>query len=98
MASVFIASLTYTVPIGQVDALLAAHLEWLKAGYASGHFLAWGPKEPRDGGLIFIRAANKSEAQDLAASDPFITGGVAKSEMIEWNPRFVGPGLEAFNA
>lgn len=97
MANIFIASLTYTVPIEQIDTLLAAHLEWLKAGYASGHFLAWGPKEPRDGGLIFIRAENRSEAESLAASDPFITEGVAQSDMIEWNPRFVGPGLEALN-
>ncbi|MBV7258006.1 YciI family protein [Erythrobacter crassostreae] len=97
MASIFIASLTYTVPIEQIDTLLGAHLDWLKAGHASGHFMAWGPKEPRDGGLIFIRAESREEAERLAASDPFITKGVANSQMIEWTPRFVGPGLEAFN-
>ncbi|TRD12793.1 hypothetical protein FGU71_08515 [Erythrobacter insulae] len=93
----FIASLTYTVPIEEIDALLPAHLEWLKAGHASGQFMAWGPREPRDGGLIFIRAQNRSEAERFAASDPFITAGAAKSEMIEWTPRFVGPGLEALS-
>lgn len=98
MASVFIAALTYTVPIEQIDALLAAHLEWLKAGHASGHFMAWGPKEPRDGGLIFIRAETRAEAERLAASDPFMTAGAANSEITEWTPRFVGPGLEAFDA
>ena len=40
MASIFIASLTYTVPIEQVDAVLADHLAWLKAGHEAGHFLA----------------------------------------------------------
>ena len=62
MASIFIASLTYTVPIEQVDAVLADHLAWLKAGHDTGHFLAWGPREPRDGGLIFVRAASRAEA------------------------------------
>ncbi len=96
MASIFIASLTYTVPIEQVDALLAPHLAWLKAGHEAGNFLAWGPKEPRDGGLIFVRASSRAEAENLLASDPFMVGGVAKSDVIEWTPRFVGPGLEAF--
>ena len=97
MASVFIASLTYTVPIAEIDALLKPHLDWLKAGHEAGHFLAWGPREPREGGLIFIRAKDRAEAEALAASDPFMTHGVAKAEMIEWTPRFVGPGLEAFS-
>ncbi len=96
MGSVFIAKLTYTVPIEQVDALLEAHLAWLKAGHASGHFLAWGPNEPRDSGMIFIRAASRKEAESLTATDPILVKGAANIEITEWKPRFVGPGLEAF--
>ena len=96
MANIFIASLRYTVPIDQIDDLLVPHLEWLKAGHQAGHFLAWGPKEPREGGLIFVRAKNRAEAQSLLSSDPFMTHGVATSEIIEWSPRFLGAGLEAF--
>ena len=96
MANIFIASLTYIVPIEQIDALLEPHLNWLKAGHRSGHFLAWGPKEPREGGLIFIRAETRAEAESLASGDPFMIEGVARSEIIEWNPRFLGPGLEGF--
>jgi uncharacterized protein YciI len=33
VASIFIALLTYTVPIAQIDAVLADHLAWLKAGH-----------------------------------------------------------------
>lgn len=96
MANIFIASLTYIVPIEQIDALLAPHLEWLKAGHQSGHFLAWGPKEPRGGGMIFVRAKDRAEAESLLASDPFMIHGAATGEIIEWAPRFLGPGLEAF--
>lgn len=96
MASIFIASLTYTVPIERIDAVLADHLTWLKAGHEAGHFLAWGPREPRDGGLIFVAAKSRAEAEALLASDPFMLHQLADLTVIEWTPRFVGPGLEAF--
>lgn len=96
MASIFIASLTYSAPIAQIDAVLADHLAWLKAGHEAGHFLAWGPREPRDGGLIFVRAASREEAETLLLSDPFLQHQLADLTIIQWTPRFVGPGLEAF--
>lgn len=96
MASIFIASLRYTAPIEQIDAALAEHLAWLKSGHEAGHFLAWGPREPRDGGLIFVRAGSRVEAEGLLASDPYLVQQLAHCEIIEWTPRFVGPGLEAF--
>ena len=96
MASIFIASLTYTVPIEQVDAALADHLAWLKAGHEAGQFVAWGPREPRDGGLIFVKAASRAEAETLLASDPFMVRQLARCEIIEWIPRYAFPGLEAF--
>ena len=97
MASIFIASLTYTVPIERIDAVLADHLAWLDAGHKAGHFIAWGPREPRDGGLIFVKAPSRAEAEALLASDPFITEGFADLAIIEWIPRFAFPGLEAFH-
>ncbi len=97
MANIFIARMTYIVPIEQVDAHLEPHLAFLKAGYAKGHFLAWGPCEPREGGLIFVRASSKAEAEALTNDDPFLVEKVAKREIIEWAPRFLGEGLEAFN-
>lgn len=98
MASIFIASLTYTVPIERIDAVLAAHLAWLEAGYGAGYFLASGPREPRDGGLIFVRAENPTQAEARLASDPFLVEQLVKCTITQWTPRFVGPGLEAFSA
>ena len=97
MASIFIASLTYTVPIERIDAVLDAHLAWLKAGHDAGQFIAWGPCEPRDGGLIFVKTATRDEAERLLSSDPFITEGLASLTIIHWTPRYAFPGLEAFN-
>lgn len=97
MASIFIASLTYLVPIERIDAALEDHLAWLKAGQATGHFIAWGPREPRDGGLIFVKAPNRAEAEALLATDPFMMQGLADLQIIEWTPRYAFAGLEAFN-
>jgi len=96
VASIFIASLTYIVPIERIDAVLQDHLAWLKAGHEAGYFLAWGPREPRDGGLIFVKAQSREEAQTLLASDPFMLHQLADLTITHWTPRFVGPGLEAF--
>ncbi|MFN3863990.1 MAG: YciI family protein [Erythrobacter sp.] len=97
MASIFIASLTYTAPIERIDAVLADHLAWLNAGHAAGHFLAWGPREPRDGGLIFIKVPSRAEAEALLRRDPFIVEGLAEVAIMEWLPRRDFPGLEAFH-
>ena len=50
-----------------------------------------------DGGLIFVKAANRAKAQALLESDPFITEKLADLTVIEWIPRFAFPGLEAFH-
>ena len=91
----FVLNLRYTAPLDKVDALLHDHVAWLKSQHAAGHFIAWGRKVPREGGLIFCQAANREEAEALAAFDPFVKGGVATVEVIEFAPSFVAEGLEA---
>jgi uncharacterized protein YciI len=90
----FIILIRYTAPVGEVDALLDPHVEWLRAQHAAGHFIAWGRKIPRDGGLILAHGASRAEVEALAAMDPFVTGGVATAEVIEWAAGFVAPGFE----
>lgn len=97
MASIFIASLTYTVPIERIDEVLTDHLAFLRDGQTAGHFIAWGPCEPRHRGLVFIRAASRAEAERLMAGDPFMQQGLADLAITEWTPRYAFPGLEAFN-
>jgi uncharacterized protein YciI len=97
VASIFVACLTYTVPIARIDEALLDHLAFLKAGQAAGHFIAWGPCEPRDRGLVFIKTASRADAERLMADDPFMAQGLADMTIIEWTPRYAFPGLEAFN-
>ncbi len=92
MAS-FIISLRYTAPIEDVDGLLADHVAWLKGNHAAGHFLGWGRKVPRDGGLILARGESRNAVELLAAEDPFVAGGVAEFEVIEWAQGFLDDSI-----
>jgi len=92
MAS-FIVSLTYTAPVEEVDKLLMEHVEWLRANHAAGHFLGWGRKVPREGGILFAKGESRAEVEALAASDPFVTGGVATVEVIEWAHGFLDDSI-----
>jgi uncharacterized protein YciI len=92
MAS-FILSLRYTAPIEEVDGLLADHVAWLRANHAEGRFLGWGRKVPREGGLILALGENRNEVEILAASDPFVAGGVAEVEVIEWAHGFLDDSI-----
>ena len=90
----FVFSLKYTAPLKEVDALMSDHVAWLKSQHEAGHFIAWGRKVPREGGLIMAHAPDRETAEELSAADPFVKGGVATVEVIEFSPSFVAPGLE----
>jgi len=88
----FVVSLTYTAPLEQIDASLAEHAEWLKAGYAAGVFLASGRKVPRDGGVILARGERAALEARLAA-DPFAVSGLARYEITEFIPTMTADDL-----
>jgi len=45
-----------------------------------------------------MRADSRTDAEALAVEDPFVKGGVAEVEVIEFAAGFAGPGLEALQA
>ncbi len=92
MAS-YILSPRYTAPLERVDELVEAHVAWLRANHATGRILGWGRKVPREGGVILAVCDDRAEAEALAASDPFVTGGVAETEVIAWAPSFLDESI-----
>lgn len=81
----YIVSLHYDQrPLAEVDAQLEAHRAWLDRHYAAGEFLASGPKVPRTGGVILVRAMPRARLDALLADDPFARAGVARHEVIEF--------------
>jgi uncharacterized protein YciI len=89
----FLLRLTYTKPLAEVDAHMRAHMAWLKRGYRDGHFVISGRQIPRAGGVIFARGDDRAAAEALAASDPFVAGGVATVEVIEFRAALTAPGF-----
>ena len=62
--------LTYKKPIDEVNNFLDQHRSFLNKYYENGIFLASGPKNPRDGGII-IAVANREAINTIILGDPF---------------------------
>jgi uncharacterized protein YciI len=91
----FVLLLTYTKPLAEVDALMRAHVAWLDEQYAAGRFLVSGRRIPRTGGVILARGDDREAIEALAATDPFVTGGVATSEVIQFRASQTAAGIDA---
>jgi uncharacterized protein YciI len=81
---VFVLLLTYVKPLPEVDALMREHVAWLGEQYDAGRFLVSGRRNPRTGGVILARGDDREEIEAIAASDPFVSGGVATFEVIQF--------------
>jgi uncharacterized protein YciI len=92
----FVISITYTKPAGEIDALLTAHKQFLNEQYADGMFLMSGRKVPRSGGIIIADATDRAEVEAIIESDPFYIGGVATYDIIEFVPSMTAEALSAF--
>jgi uncharacterized protein YciI len=90
----FVLLLTYVRPLAEVDALMRDHVAWLDEHYASGRFLVSGRRIPRTGGVIVARGEDRDAMEALAATDPFVRGGVATCEVIRFRASQTAPGLE----
>jgi uncharacterized protein YciI len=91
---VFVLLLTYTRPLDEVDALMRRHMAWLDEGYDAGRFLVSGRRIPRTGGVILARGDDREEIEALAASDPFVMGGVATCEVVQFRASQVAGELD----
>ncbi len=82
----FIAILTYKKPLSEVDKYLQAHRDYLAEHYAAGDFIASGPQNPRIGGVIMIKAANREAVNTIISQDPFNINGIADYQIVEFTP------------
>jgi len=91
----FVVSLNYKVPLTEIDQLAPAHVEWLKACYAEGIFVASGPKRPRTGGIIIARGP-RDVLDARLADDPFAKAGAADYDVTEFIARMATAELDSF--
>ena len=94
----FIVSLTYKVPLEEVDKHLAAHIEYVKAEFELGHFIAAGRKVPRTGGLILSTVESREKLDEILQRDPFAIANLVDFDVTEVEVTRTAPGLEALKA
>ena len=63
---------------------LDEHLVWMKKQHVAGKILFSGPTKDRQFGIYVIRADSKSEAEKIAASDPYTAAGFTAFDLYEW--------------
>ena len=91
----FVIVLTYVKPLPEVDALMRKHLAWLNAQSAAGRSLVSGRQVPRTGGVIVARGDDREEIEAIAGEDPFVRGGVATVEVIQFRASQSADGIAA---
>ena len=80
----FVLLLTYIRPLDEVDTLMRDHMRWLRDGYAEGRFIVSGRQIPRTGGVILARGDDRDEIERIVAGDPFVAGGVATCQVVQF--------------
>jgi uncharacterized protein YciI len=51
--------------------------------------LAWARRNPPTGGVLIAAAADRQALERTLAEDPYVRAGVAKPEIVEFNPKNV---------
>jgi uncharacterized protein YciI len=90
----FIVQIKYKKALADVDSLLPAHIDFLRANYESGAFALSGRCEPRTGGIIVSCLKSRDQLEELMKTDPFYTGGVAAFDIIEFTPSMASDELK----
>jgi uncharacterized protein YciI len=90
----FVLLLSYIRPLEEVDALMREHVAWLNEHYAAGRFVVSGRRIPRTGGVIVARGDDREEIDRIAAADPFVSGGVATCEVIQFRASQTAQGFD----
>ncbi|MBV6702273.1 YciI family protein [Kitasatospora aureofaciens] len=92
----FILELTYIAPLERIEAAHPEHVAWLDSNYASGVFIASGPKDPRDGAVIVAVGVDRAQIEDITKSDPFSVAGLAEYTITNFLAMKTSPALEEY--
>ena len=82
----FVVHVIYLRPFPEVEPLVAPHREHLDRLVAEGHLLLSGPLVPRTGGLLLMRASDRTAVERMLSEDPYARGQVARYEVLEFSP------------
>ena len=89
----FVVLVHYTQPLAAVDAVRAAHLEHVERYAREGIFHAWARRDPPAGGVLVAVAPDRASLEVIVARDPYVRAGVARAEVVAFNPANVRGAL-----
>lgn len=87
----------YRRPLPEIEAVTEAHRAYLRTLQTQGILVAFGPLDPRFGGMWLVRVQDKNPLADLDAlrdGDPFFQHGLANYELLPWNVMQGKEGLD----
>jgi uncharacterized protein YciI len=91
----FVIELIYKADLSEIDAHMKAHMKFVNAQYAAGHFVVSGRKIPRDGGIIIAVGESRETIEAIVRQDPFCSLGLADFRVIEFRANQKAPDIEA---
>lgn len=89
----FIVTLTYKVPLAEIEAHLDAHVAFLERRFADGTFVAAGRRVPRTGGVILARGDDEAALRVVLAEDPFVRFDLADVSLLAFTPTRAAEGF-----
>lgn len=95
VSMLFVVLMAYVQPLDAVDAVRAAHLAHLERAAARGLARAWARRDPPAGGVLIVAAPDRAAVEALVADDPYVKAGVARAEIVAFDPRNVRGGVPA---
>ncbi|REE67342.1 uncharacterized protein YciI [Paenibacillus taihuensis] len=82
----FVVLLRYTGELERIDTFVEEHRTFLRKYYDAGRFIASGPMNPREGGVILAHAESKEQLSVIISEDPFYREQIATYEIIAFEP------------
>lgn len=82
----FVVSLRLTGSREQAAPWMAAHKDWLQAGFDDGVFLAAGNLHGQPGGGILVHGLEEAAVRARLAQDPFVANGLVEVELSGFTP------------
>ena len=89
----FVVLVHYTAPLAAVDAVRPAHIEHLERYAGEGVFHGWARRDPPTGGVLVAAAPDRATLEAILAEDPYVRAGVARAEIVAFNPSNVRGAL-----
>ena len=89
VAMLFVVLMHYTKPLAEVDAVRADHVRHLERLAGEGVMRAWARRDPPAGGVLIAAAPDRATVEAMVAADPYVKAGVARPEIVAFDPRNV---------